>query len=234
MGKHVDPWVGWSLGLMVSLVVLLATGTTRAQAPPPSFFEGRDLDDLRALASNPRNDILLRRGAATRLVIALADEGRLDEADAAGREFAKNIDPAAIKHAHAVRLRAHVDAVARTVLGVILGIATLSIVAARRAIAAAVGRIRDVASPIAFFVLYVGLMGGYLASSYENGSALPFVLFATCMLPLLAIFRVWSAAGSAHVAARAGRGIAAITATLALAYIVVEHVNPAYLEGYGL
>ena len=223
----------WRL-LPIILVLLALPTVSFAQAPPQSFFEGRTLDDLRALASNPHNDVLLRRGAATTLVITLADEGRFDEADSAGREFAKNIDPAAIKHARAVRLRSHVAAVARALLGAILGIAALSLVAARHSVAAAVGRIGDVTAPVAFLFCMSGWLGGYLASSYENGSALPFVSFAACMLPLLAIFRVWGAVGSVHVAARAGRGVAAVTATLALGFLVVEYVNPAYLEGYRL
>jgi hypothetical protein len=54
------------------------------------------------------------------------------------------------------------------------------------------------------------------------------------MLPLLVMFRVWSAVGSPHVAARAGRAFAAVTATMALGFLVVEHVNPSYLDGFGL
>jgi hypothetical protein len=31
-----------------------------------------------------------------------------------------------------------------------------------------------------------------------------------------------------------GRASAAVAATLALGFLVVEHVNPSYLEGFGL
>jgi hypothetical protein len=164
----------------------------------------------------------------------LADHGDFDAADAAGREFAKNVDPAAIRHARAVRRRGHVHAAALGALGVALGIAALSLAAAHRMLTGALGAVRRSAPVIAFFVIYAGLVGGYLASSYENSSSLPFLVFAAFMLPLLVIFRVWSAVGSPRPAARIGRGIMAVAATLALGFLVVEQINPTYLEGFGL
>ncbi len=226
--------VVWWRRLILSVVLLLLPGTAYGQAPPQSFYDGRSNDDLRALASNPRNDILLRRGAATKLVIALADAGDFDAADAAAMEFARTIDPAAAKHARAVRRRSKGDVVALASLAAALGVAVVSLVAARRSLAKALGTTRRVATPVALFLLYSGVIGGYLASSYENGSSLPFVLFAGFMLPLVVIFRTWGVVGSPRVAARAARAFAAVAATLALAFLVVEHVNPAYLEGFGL
>jgi hypothetical protein len=224
----------WLRVLLVLAVVSLLAGIAHAQAPPASFFEGRSTDELRALAGDPRNDALLRRGAATKLVMTLADAGDFDAADAAGREFAKNIDPLAIKHAQAVRRRSHVHVVALGALGVALGTAILSVAAAHRLLEGALRAVRRVAPMIAFFFVYAGLLGGYLASSYENSSSLPFVLFAAFMLPLVAIFRVWSAVGSPRFTARAGRGVMAVAATIALGFLVVERINPIYLEGFGL
>jgi hypothetical protein len=224
----------WLRALSVLGALWFLTGIAHAQAPPPSFFAGRSNDELRILASNPHNDVLLRRSAATRLVMTLADDGDLDAADAAGREFAGNIDPAAIKHAQAVRRRGHVHVAALGVLGVALGIAVLSLVAAYRLLPGALRAVRRIAHAVTFFLLYAGLLGGYLASIYENGRPLPFVLFAGFMLPLAVVFRMWSAVGSPRLAARAGRGLAAAAATLAVGFLVVEHVNPAYLEGFGL
>jgi hypothetical protein len=224
----------WLRVLLILTVGICISGTARAQAPPASFFEGRSSDELRALASNPHNDVLLRRGAATKLVMSLAEAGDFDAADAAGREFAKNIDPGAVKHVAAVRRRRHVHVAAWAALGVALGFALLSLLAARRGIPGAVRAVRRLAPVISFFLVYAGLFGGYLASSYENSTPLPFFLFAGFMLPLVVIFRLWSAVGSARLVARTGRGAAAVAATLALGFLVVEQVNPAYLEGFGL
>jgi hypothetical protein len=222
------------LRLLVLTLVLFVAGAAHAQAPPASFYAGRSAGELRALASDPHNDILLRRGAATRLVIALADAGDLDAADAAARDFAKNIDPLAMAHAKAVRRRGGVNIAAIALLGVALGVALLGIVsgggATRRAVAA-VGR---TVPTLGFYLAYVGLVGEYLASTYENGSPLPFLLFALAMVPLVALLRVWSAVGSRAVLARVGRGVAAVAATIAVGFLVVEHVNVACLSGFGL
>jgi hypothetical protein len=45
---------------------------------------------------------------------------------------------------------------------------------------------------------------------------------------------MWSAVGSQRAVARVGRGVAAVAATIAVGFLVVERVNPAYLEGFGL
>ena len=185
----------WLRLLIVVAVALFWAQIAHAQAPPQSFFAGRSNDELRALASDPRNDVLLRRSAATTLVMTLADAGDLDAADAAGREFVKNIDPGAIKHAKAVRRRSHVHVVAVGALGIALGIAVLSTIAARRSLADGLRAARRMAPVFAFFMVYMGLVGGYLASSYENSSSVPFVLFALLLLPLLVLLRVWSAVG---------------------------------------
>jgi hypothetical protein len=225
----------WLLRMLLVLAAAsLVTGVAHAQAPPPSFFDGRSNDELRALARDSHNDVLLRRSAATRLVMTLADAGDFDAADAAGREFARNIDPAAVQHAKAVRLRSRVHVVALAALGAVLGIAVLSLVAAHRRVRGAIPALRRMAPTVTFFLVDAGLVGGYLASSYENGSPVPFVSFAALMLPLLALFRVWSAVGSPRVAARVGRALAAVAATVALAFLLVERINPSYLEGFGL
>ncbi len=213
---------------------LLTGAVARAQAPPPSFFDGRSTDELRSLASDSHNDILVRRVAASRLVTALADEGQLDAADAAAREFAKNIDPAAPRHAAAVRKRGTVHRVALVVLGVALSAAIGSIAGAGRASVGALGAVKRLWPLTLLYAAYIGLAGGYLASNYENGDPTPFYLFGASLVPLAALFRAWGAVGSGGPAARALRAFAAAAATVALAFLVVEMVNPGYLQGFGL
>lgn len=220
--------------LVFFAVIALLPATAMAQAPDPSVLAGKSNEELRALATDPHNDILLRRSAATKLVITLADEGRFDDADVAGREFAKSIDSRTIKRIQAARRRSHVHVIALGTLALALGAAAMHLVRAHRRVSGAIVSVRPVAPLVAVFLLYAGGVGGYLASSYENGSAMPFVLFAAFMLPLVALLRVWSAVGSTRRAARVGRAIAAVASTFALAFLVVEHVNPAFLEGFGL
>ncbi len=221
------------LGL-VALSLVLATGIAWAQAPPPSFFAGRSNGELRELASDVHNDVLLRRTAATRLVMGLADAGDFEAAEAAAAEFARNIDPQAIKHVRAVRRRGHVHVAALGALGVALGLLVTSLVARRRSVIGALPSVRRMVPVVLFFFGYAGAVGGYLATTYENGSASPFLLFAAVMMPFAMILQVWNAVGSPRLAARASRGIAAVAATLALGFLVVEQVNPSFLEGFGL
>jgi hypothetical protein len=166
--------------------------------------------------------------------MSLAERGELDAAEAVGREFASNIDPAAVQHVQALRRRRYVHGAAVAALGVALGIAVNSLFRGRRMLRAALDAVRRIGVLITVFLAYAGLMGGYVASTYENSNPLPFVLFAAFLLPLVAMFRMWSVVGSASLAARAGRGVAAAAATFALGFLVVEQVNPIFLEGFGL
>jgi hypothetical protein len=233
-GEPCEPSYAVWWRVLFGLVVATWVTVAHAQAPAASFFEGRTNDELRALASNPRADVLVRRGAATRLVIVLADAGDFGGAEAAGREFAKNIDPFAIKHAVAVQRRSRVHVAALSALGVALGVAVLSLVAARRVLTEALRAARRIAPVAMLFLVYTGLVGGYLASSYENSSSLPFVWFGALVAPLVLVFRAWSAVGSPRLAARIGRSMAAVAATVAVGFLVVEKINPTYLEGFGL
>lgn len=227
-------YVVWLRVLLVLSLALFAASSARAQAPPASFFEHRSNDELRALALDPHNDVLLRRTAASKLVITLAEAGDFDAADAAARAFAKNIDARAVQHIGAVRRRSYVNAAALVALGGVLAVLLFSLVAARQSVMAALPAVRRLFPVFTFFLVNLALVGGYFASGYENGSPIPFVILAVAMLPLIVMFRVWSAVGSSHAAARAGRASAAVAATVALGFLVVEHVNPSYLEGFGL
>lgn len=220
--------------LLALALVSLVTGIARAQAPPPSFFEGRSNSELRNLASDPRNDVLLRRTAATRLVVGLADAGDFEAAEAAAHVFAHNIDPQAIEHVRAVRRRGRVHVAAVGALAVALGLLLTTLVARRRAILGALPTVRGVAPLVVFFFGYAGAVGGYVATSYENGSAAPFLLFAAVMVPFAMMLRVWSAVGSPRPAARALRGVAAVAGTLAVGFLVVERVNPTFLQNFNL
>ena len=222
------------LALAALSLITLITGIAHAQAPPASFFAGRSNAELRDLASDRHNDVLLRRSAATKLVMGLADARDFEAAEAAAHDFADNIDPQAIKHVRAVRRRGHVHVAALGALGGALAFLVTSLVARRRLVMAALPTVRRIAPVVTLFFAYAGAVGGYLATTYENGSANPFLLFAAVMIPFAMILRVCCAVGSPRLAARASRGVTAVAATLAVGFLVVEQVNPSFLEGFGL
>jgi hypothetical protein len=224
----------WSRVLLVLAATLLTARIASAQAPPPEYFDGRSNAELHALALDRHNDALFRRAAATKLVMTLADEGDVDGAEAAARELAKNIDPFAVRHVRAVRRRRFVHLAGLGILAIALVAAVRALVAARRSLPEALRAVRRIAPVFVVFLLYCGVVGGWLASSYENGSPAPFFLFAAVMLPLVVLLRMWSAVGSQRRLARVARGVAAVAATVAVGFLVVERVNPAYLEGFGL
>jgi hypothetical protein len=220
--------------LPLSVLVPGLAHRASAQSPPSSFFEGRSNDDLRALAENRRNDILLRREAASRLVRSLADGRSFDAAEAAARDFAKNIDPAAVRHIDAVRRRVRVHLAAEGALAGTLGLSLVGLARGRRALRGAGVAVTRVAPAVSLFAVYVGLVGGYLASTYENSTPLPFILFAALLVPVLLALRAWSAVASPGLAARTLRGALAVAATIALGFLVVERVDVGFLEGIGL
>ena len=233
MRRRAKLLVVWWCMLAVAAVMLLPAAAF-AQAPDPSVLASKTNAELHDLAANPRNDILLRRSAATALVTRLSDAGAFDAADAAAHEFARNLDPAAVKHVQLLRRRARIHVGALVVLGAVVVVLVLCLLSARRDLRFALPPVRRLAPPIAFFLFYVAVAGGYLATTYESGNASPFLLLAAAMLPLLLIFRLWSAVGSAHPAARAGRAVAAVAGIFVVSFLCVELVNPTYLEGFGL
>ncbi|MDF2697492.1 MAG: hypothetical protein K0S65_5875, partial [Labilithrix sp.] len=87
---------------------------------------------------------------------------------------------------------------------------------------------------IVLYAAYVALAGAALATGYEEGRARPFLLFGVVLVPLLLVARAWSAAGSTRALARAARAVLCATSALAAAFLVLEHVDVAYLEGLGL
>jgi hypothetical protein len=122
------------------------------------------------------------------------------------------------------------------VLAAFAGLAAIALWRARRR-----GLLSDaIGAPVAFapvavaFVAFVAIGGGALAARYESGNARPFLLLGVLSWPLLLLARAWSAVGSLRLAARAGRALLCGAALMAAAFILLDTVNPDYLEGFGL
>jgi hypothetical protein len=96
------------------------------------------------------------------------------------------------------------------------------------------GVLRRVA-PLAFaFAAYLAAVGGLLASRYEAGNAAPFLALGAAVIPIVLLARAWAAVGSLRVPARIGRALLSATTVFAAALAVLEAINPAYLDGFGL
>jgi hypothetical protein len=84
------------------------------------------------------------------------------------------------------------------------------------------------------YAAYVALAGAALAAGYEAGTTKPFLFFGLVLAPLLLLARMWGAAGGESRAARTGRAMVCGGAVLGAAFLVLESVDVAYLEGMGL
>jgi hypothetical protein len=191
---------------------------------------------LRSVVDDPKSDPLTARQAARLLVDTMAQDGATDRAASTARDLRTKLDPAFVTSIERrVRRRTlHVAAI-----GDLIALATFVAVALalakRRERLPAVGDALRKSAPLAIgFAVYIALVGGFLASSYEAGNAKPFLFFGAAVVPIFFAARAWGAAGTQTPAARFARAALCGSAMIAAAFIVLERVDPAYLEGFGL
>lgn len=192
---------------------------------------------LRLVATDPRADVLTAREASRELVDALIAEGRLEEATETVREFGTTrIAPGVAKSVkrHVRQRTAH--RAAWVDLGALAAffVASLVLAARRHALAGVAPALKRTAPLALAFAAYIGVLGGWLASSYEAGNAIPFYGLAAAALVFGLIARSWAAIGSAATLARAGRAVLCASGVASAAFLFVERVDPTYLEGFGL
>lgn len=191
---------------------------------------------LRKIVADPKADVLTSRQAGRELVDTLMAEGELDEAARTATELGPRLDS---KVGVRVRLRLRQQVAHRLALGdlsllTLLVLASLGLAWRRGALASvprALGRVVLVAVG---FATYSAIMGSVLATNYESGNAAPFLGMGAAMLPIVLLSRAWSAAGSSSTAARVGRALLCATGIVAAAFLVLERIDPVYLEGFGL
>jgi hypothetical protein len=191
---------------------------------------------LRAVRDDPEADPLSARLAEREIVDTLVTEGRPGEAAAEATSHADRLDPGFVKQTRALVRRRAMRGAAIAELGGFAGLAAIALVRAfrRGVLGEALAATRRLAPVAAAFAVYLAGAGGLLASRYESGSAAPFVRLAIAMLPLLLLARAWGAVGSTRWAARTGRAALCAISVFATAFVLLDAVNPSYLEGFGL
>jgi hypothetical protein len=194
------------------------------------------LSVLRAVTDDPEADPLTARLAEREIVDALIAEGRLDEAAAEASAHAHRLDPRVVVHTRTLVRRRSLRRVAIAELCIFGALAGRSLLAAfkRGAVGASGRALRRVLFPALGFAVYVAAAGGLLASQYETGNSAPFVLFGLLVVPIVLLARAWAAVGSTRSAARAFRAVICAVSVFAAAFMLLDAVNPAYLEGFGL
>jgi hypothetical protein len=181
-------------------------------------------------------DPLSRGLAETQIVEALIKAGKLREAAAEARAHAALLDARFVRRVERLARRRWIARAAATVLVGFTGLAAAALLRARRQ-----GRLRDAGralvalAPVALtFLAFVAIGGGALASRYESGSSLPFLILGTVSSPLVLLAGAWSAVGSTRPVVRLGRALLCGATLVATAFVLLDTVSPDYLEGFGL
>ncbi len=226
---------------LVAIALVSASAKAGADAGAPDAGALNDaIAELRAVRDDPNADPLTARLAAREIVDTLARQGRIDDAAEEARAHANRLDPQFVRQTERLVRRRAMRRAALLELGVFAAAAGAALVRARLRGAAgqAVRAVRGLAPVALAFAAYVAGAGGLLASqygkSYETGRATPFLLLGLAVLPLVLLARAWGAVGSTRAAARTGRAILGAASVLSTAFVVLEALDPAYLDGFGL
>jgi hypothetical protein len=198
---------------------------------------------LRLVESDPNADPLTASLAEREIVDAAIARGALSEARAEAHAHAVRLDPRFVARVDKlVRRRAlFYGAVSEIALFVALTLGALAraVRAPRRAndgirLQRLRGSLRGLGPIAAGFGAYVALVGGALASGYESGNAAPFLALGAVTVPLVLCAHVWNAVGGGNALSRAARAVLSGASVVAAAFVLLDVVNPTYLDGFGL
>jgi hypothetical protein len=217
--------------LRVEARMLIAEAWLRRMHRP-----GEAVDMLRNVVTDPSADSLTSAVAEHEIVEALVNGGKLAEAAAEAHAKAGLLDATFVRRVGRLVRRIWFARLAAAVLLAFGALAAAALWRAQRR-----GLLRDAKralvalAPVALaFVAFVALGGGALASRYESGNALPFLLLGAASWPLVILARAWSAVGSPRPALRVGRALLCGATLVAAAFLLLDRVSPDYLEGFGL
>ena len=185
---------------------------------------------LAAILAEDDADPLLRQQAAQRLVDLDLAAGSFAEAKGAAARVAKE-QPALLARVRRLERRHWMHFAA---IGAVVAFALLAALGILRGRKRGGGEVRSFLPWALAFAAYTGAMGAMLASSYEQGNAVPFLAFAASLVPLVLLSRGWGASGGSTPQARAGRATMSVLAVLAAAFLLLERIDARYLESFGL
>ncbi len=194
------------------------------------------IGELRKVADDPTSDALTAQLAARQLVGTLFDRGRLEEAAAEAAGRAGHLDSRFVAQIRRLVRRHVLRAVAFIDLALFVALACIAFFRARqlRTLSRVPGALRRLAPLAIAFAVYVGVAGGVLASRYETGNAVPFLLFGLLVIPLVLTACAWAAVGSTRAPARVARALFCGASVVATAFVLLDAYRPTYLEGFGL
>ena len=198
------------------------------------------LAPLRLVESDPASDVLTARLAEREIVDAEIARGALTDASHEAHTHAARLDPRFVARIDKLVRRRVLFYASGCVVALFVALtAGAWLRAARRSnrgilIQRLRGSLRGFGPVVAGFGAYVALVGGALASHYESGNAAPFLALGAVTVPLVLCAHVWNALGAGNALSRIGRAILSGASVLAAAFMLLDVVNPTYLDGFGL
>ena len=188
------------------------------------------------IARDPHADGIVAGAAARALVEHHLARGELASAEAAVELAGASADATLTRDVRRAVRRHSIHLAALGIIALVVVFASVAIGRAARSgrHLVVLARARASGRLVLAYAAYVAIAGAALASGYEHGTARPFLVFGAVLVPLLLLARAWGAAGSQAGPARGLRALLCATGALGAAFLVLEHVDVAYLEGLGL
>ena len=188
---------------------------------------------LDKVVASPVADRVTTQKAARDLVALRVGRKDLGAAEAAVNLAGDRADPSLGRDVQRLERRRTLHLAAVGVLaGMVLLAARRALTGGRRAQArAAVARAWRL---LVGYAAYVAIGGAVLASGYEQGTSTPFLWFGLVLVPVLLVARAWGAAGGPGRGARIGRAGMCAAGAIGAAFLVLERIDVAFLEGMGL
>ena len=187
---------------------------------------------LRLVMLDPNAEVLTAREAATELVAAYVARNdfasALDIADAHGNL----LQPTAARDIRRLMRRGPLRVLAGADLAALLVLALIALAGNHRRLAL---RAAGGVTPMAIlFAATATLVGGFLASRYEQASPYPFTKMLAWMVGVIVVARIGSGGGSPKLPARVFRAVLAFAGVFAAAFLLLDKMDPVYLAGFGL
>lgn len=188
----------------------------------------------RKILADSETDPLARQQAAHDAVDILSARGDYDGALTSAM-VVESYDTALVANVRRLARRARIRVCAEGSLA-LLGVAAATSIAlgVRSRPKDAAARLGAFSRVALAFALYVSVAGALLASSYEGGSVRPFLALGGAIFSISVIARAWSVFGSRAPIARVFRAIICGVAVAAAAFLLLAHIDPAYLDSFGL
>jgi tetratricopeptide (TPR) repeat protein len=187
---------------------------------------------LRMVVEDPKAELLTARAAASELVQTYVAKKDLPAALEVAQRFPKLLPPGSERTIVRLMRRRPLRILSILDLAVVAVFAAIGFLGPGRA--RAVRAVRELAPTALVFAAVACGVAGFLASRYEQTSPYPFTAMFPVTFVIAVLARAWGAAGSPAPRARALRAAASFVGVFAAAFLLLDHMDPTYLQGFGL